>query len=683
MITNPVFAGLNIGTAGASPGDLNFLPTTWPPAPDFPICLSANGSVTAKYGDDEWDLTPWAGYVLKLNFGKAKRKDSRFITPVNAQIFKRIVAYWLYGPNSCREIRTLESQYEIIQQVFSHCSDIGIDATNLYRFPKAIESLADRIWPSQANRLIVLLHNIWEHREHFGTYILDGDGIALLRSNIQEHEKSQTAYIPPRIWLHQLSRLREFLEDFERNMTKIDACAHYCLQAYATSAGDLATACTTQLSSYYKPFASVKNPHKNGKKCGAQRLGPFHETAEKFNILPLLEKWCGDIKQGGIATLAMYFTMASQVGKAYLLNFTLMRIDEASSLRSDCLQLEKDPVTSEKIYLIRSSTTKTVEDDGAFWITSPSSQLAVKIMTFIGRFRTKCGSFNKKLSLTQEDLDNPYLELRAYEPWRRQFRLDNNPDVRSNDMHYGSFVRRYPNLFDTNELTIRQTDLDAALLVTPSLSAEKYAVGNIWPFSWHQLRRTGAVNMSASGIVGDSSVQYQLKHVSRAMTRYYGQGFYHLDVNLNQEARSEYIRGMYETIARSFLALGTSSFVSPHGDKRKEQIIEIISAANHARLVKAAKNGTIVYREILLGACANTNPCPYGGIDYVGRCGGGDGKPACMDLLIDTNKKLQIQRLGDCLSKKIETIPENSPLYSSTQYQILAVEKTLDVIKGS
>ncbi|MHB9349209.1 site-specific integrase [Pseudomonas coronafaciens] len=681
MISNPVFVGLNIGTAGASPGDLNFLPSSWPPEPDFPICISADGSVSARYGDDEWDLTPWAGYVLKLNFGKAKRKDRRYINQQNAQIFKRVVAYWLYGPNPCREVRTLVNQYEIIRQVFSHCSELEIDASNLYRYPKVIESLADSIWPSQANRLTVLLHNIWEHKDHFGLCILDVAGISLLRSNLKKHEKSQTAYIPPRIWLYQLSRLREFLEDFELHMAEIEACVDYCLQAYATSAGDLERACTTQLSSYYRPFASLNNPNKNGKKCGAYRLGPFYKTANKFNILNLLEKWCGDIRQGGVAALSMYFTMAAQVGKAYLLNFTLMRIEEASSLRSDCLVLESDPITKETIYLIKSATTKTVEDDEACWITSPSSQLAISVMSFIGTFRTKCGSLNRNLSLTKEDLANPYLELRAYEPWRRHIRYDTNPEVRSNETHYGSFVRRYPKLFDASELKIRQIDLDAALLVTPSLCPEKFAVGNVWPFSWHQLRRTGAVNMSASGIVGDSSVQYQLKHVSRAMTRYYGQGFYHIDANLNQEARAEYIRGMYETIARSFLALRSSSFISPHGEKRKEQIVEIISAANHSSLVKAAKTGTIVYREILLGACANTSPCPYGGIDYVGRCGGGDGKLACMDLLIDQDKEVQIQRLGKTLSNRLENLPEGSPLYNSTQYQLRAVENALDAIK--
>lgn len=680
MKTNAIFAGLNIGSANASPADRNFLPESWPPAPDFPICISPNGAVISRYGDEVWDLTPWAGQVLKLNFGKPKRKNGKPISPENCEPFKLVIAYWLYGPSPVREVRTLKGQYENIRQVFAHCSESGINANDLYRFPKVIESLADNLYPSQANRLLVLLHTLWEQREHSRIHILDDTGIALLRSKIQLHEKSQTAYIPPRIWLYQLSRLREFLQDFEHHLKDIEACIDYSLQAYSTSAGDMESACTLQLPAYHRPFASLNNPSKNGKLCGAQRFGSFHKTASRFKILKLLEKWCGDIKSTGVAVLSQYLSMATHVGKAYILNFTLMRIEEASSLRASCLVLESDKATNETIYLIKGATSKTVEDDEAHWITSPSSQLAIRVMTWISEFRTRCASFNKKLSLTDEDLTNPYLELRPSEPWRRQPRYDSAPDVRTSPVHYGNFYHKYPKLFDLQEMTIRQPDFEAALLVTPSLNAQRYAVGKIWSLSWHQLRRTGAVNMSASGMVGDASIQYQLKHVSRAMTRYYGQGFYHLDVRLNQEASAEYVRGMYEAIAKSFAALGSSSFVSPHGEKRKEYLVEIISSSSHASLINAAKKGNIVYRDILLGSCANTKPCPYGGIDYIGRCGGGDGKPACIDLLIDRTKKLQIQRLGELLSQRIKSAPENSPLHASIRYQQIAVENVLNVI---
>lgn len=683
MMPSMVFAGLNIVTATASPSDVNFMPSAWPPAPDFPICISTEGEITARYGDNEWDLTPWAGFVLKLNFGESKRKRSGDISPENSEIFKRIVAFWIYGPNPCREIRTLVGHYENFRQIFTYCTKNNLLATDLYRFPKVIESFSKVVWPSQARRLIVLLHTLWEQREHSGVYILDAKGIAELQSKIPAHEKSQTAYIPPRIWLYQLSRLRDFLEDFRNNLGALEACAEYCLQAYALNAGSLRASCSQQLTKYNLPFVSLNNPALKSKLFSGHKFGPFYITAENFGILDLLEKWCGDVRHNGATILSQYFSMASNIGKAYLLNFTLMRIDETSSLRSDCLVIEKDKITKEDIYLLRGSTNKTIEDDEAYWITSPSSNLAIEVMNSVSKFRTRCASFNSNISLTEEDKQNPFLALRAYEPWRRSTRFDTTPDIRCHELHYSMFLSRYPRLFDTNELKIQEGDLVGALLITPTLSPAKYAVGKIWPLAWHQLRRTGAVNMSASGIVSDPSVQYQLKHASRAMTRYYGNGYYHLNANLNQEAQAEYIRAMYESVARSFSALNTSTFVSPHGEKRKDQILNLVSVKDHNKLVKAAKDGAIGYREILLGACANPMPCPYGGIDYVGRCGGGDGKPPCLDLLIDKGKKQQILKLREVLQKRSRDAEDGSPFHISINYQLQAVESVLDVIKNS
>lgn len=76
-------------------------------------------------------------------------------------------------------------------------------------------------------------------------------------------------------------------------------------------------------------------------------------------------------------------------------------------------------------------------------------------------------------------------------------------------------------------------------------------------------------------------------------------------------------------------------------------------------------------------------PCPYGGIDYVGRCGGGDGKPPCLDLLIDKGKKQQILKLRDVLQKRSRDAEDGSPFHISINYQLQAVESVLDVIKNS
>jgi hypothetical protein len=136
-------------------------------------------------------------------------------------------------------------------------------------------------------------------------------------------------------------------------------------------------------------------------------------------------------------------------------------------------------------------------------------------------------------------------------------------------------------------------------------------------------------------------------------------------------------------LARSFSLLQTDRYLSPHGEKRKKQILKIIEEKDHKGLVKAAQAGQVYYREIFLGGCTNGAACPYGGIDFVASCGGGQGKPACADLIIDKRKAPKIIEYKKIIEARLTLAPQNSPLQMSLIAQITALENALDVISNS
>jgi hypothetical protein len=76
-------------------------------------------------------------------------------------------------------------------------------------------------------------------REHLGFCLLDREGLARLSKLAPTHEARQTPYIPPRIWLYQLSRMRECLEDYAAHRAEIEACFELCIGAYARNFGSL------------------------------------------------------------------------------------------------------------------------------------------------------------------------------------------------------------------------------------------------------------------------------------------------------------------------------------------------------------------------------------------------------------------------------------------------------------
>ncbi|WP_339561081.1 hypothetical protein, partial [Pseudomonas sp. EA_65y_Pfl1_P113] len=346
----------------------------------------------------------------------------------------------------------------------------------------------------------------------------------------------------------------------------------------------------------------------NGAYSGRRFYGPFADTAIRFGIAEVLERWAGTPGSTlTIKALSSYLTFVTRAGLAYLLNFSLMRVEEAWNLRANCLTVENDPRFGE-ITLLRGRTTKTTSDSDTFWVTSPSAKIAVEAMTAVAKLRAE--GFDYDPCKTPAPIgEDHFLIAYANEPWI-PVRQTMSRAIRPSIINYLAAFGANPKLFDPGQLRITPRDLELARLVNPALP-EEFAVGGIWPLAWHQLRRTGAVNMQASGLVSDASLQFQLKHITRAMSFYYGQNFSHL--RLEEKAHTLYVRTMYETLGRELQLLVTDRFISPHGEKRKAEIVRLIQPSEMEKMTQLAKKGAVVYRPIILGVCSSREPCPYGG----------------------------------------------------------------------
>lgn len=681
MIASETITGIKIEQSNLTPESDNFIPPSWPPPKNFPVVIDSQGTVISRFGDSVWHLTPWAGRVLTMNFGDGPcRSNCPTISKENAKIFREITALWLYGIDGAKTVNGLTLRFDVMRSFFVFCSKNRIKASNLMNFPELIDALPENMRPSSARYFLLLLHDIWENRALLNLVILDPSHLQKLTCSMSKYESGQTPYIPPRIWVYQLNRLSQFLDDFIKHQKNIEDCFHFMINAYAHNLGTLSAACTKKIPSSHSPFFHSSSTV-NGNRSGRTYHGQFSFTAERFGLLELLNRWTSNIEILGPKSISSYFNLATLVGMAYIANFSLMRIDEIRFLRSNCLSVDHNEEYSEDIYLLHGTTTKTITDDNACWITSPSVKKAITVMQCIAKLRLLPAQANSNIDISKDETDNPYLLLRTYEPWRIRSEINYSMSIRPTVPAYGSLIHRYPKLFDVENLRITETDLQIARLITPSLDPNTFSIGNIWPLGWHQLRRTGAVNMTASGLVSDNSVQYQLKHAARTMSRYYSQGFYHVKLKLNGEARNEYVKTMYEVVATSFKLLQDERFISPHGDKRKCQILNLVTEKDHQSLIVAAKAGTISYRDTIFGVCVASFACPYGGFENITYCGGGNGQPPCKDSLYDKNKVETLNKLEATISNRIKSIEIDSPLHYSLLEQKLAVENILDALK--
>lgn len=635
---------------------INYRLPCWPPPCDFPIVVTQDGTVVSRYSDSVWDLSAWDHLPKIINFGDGPQRNILGnVSKQNADVFRMVVASWLWGPRSVFAAGTLVSQHRAIKSIFVRCSANNVDARHLSRYHGLVKEIAVAIPPSARSTALSLLHALYEQRIQLGFTILDRDALKQLSAAFPpSKDVEQTAYIPPRIWLYQVSQLRSVISDFQIHKTKVEACYKAVLEIYEINYGSLA--------------ASRGNPNRHA--LGGR--GTFERLAREFGIYELLCRWYQHPKGRKslpVSALTNYLALVIRAGLAYILNFSLMRIQEVWKLRVDCFHIEVDDRIGD-VAILTGPTTKTMSDDYARWITCPTVADAVEVMATISSWRTRVLE-----AYGESSSESPFLYLPTCEPWKIMRRVKFNRGMYPS---YATVMKDYPKLFDREELRVTKDDWLLAKSITPTLDESTFGVGKVWRFAWHQLRRTGTVNMQASGLVSNFSIQYQLKHATVAMSLYYGKGYSQL--RFNSAAKAEYIREMYEVMGKELNMLLSDRFVSPYGDERKHTILKIVSESDNNKLLNAAKAGRVAWRRTLLGGCTKSGPCEYGGIDNIVRCGGGDGKAPCADALFDRKRMPDIQKLHQVLSNQLELAESGSPQQSSIQAQIIAAENALNVI---
>lgn len=679
MNSKNYLTGLTIDSDLATPDKVNYSLPSWPPPMNFPVVIDSDNNVVSRISDSTWDLSLWARKPCKINFyDHPEIKAPKRISVENAYIFRLILAWWLWGPNSVQTPATLTARHNQILPVFILCSDNKICVTDLHKFPAVWEKLYNGIPRSRAEPALMLFHTLLEQREQLGFTILDRECLRRLEASLPAHNSRQTPYIPPRIWNYQICRLKECIDDYLRHKEQIKECFDYCLNYYVAFYGDWSLVfqpSSTRRLDQSTPFSSRRD---NKQKC-AFPIQTFQEVATRFGIFELLKRWTNSRRASplSVSSLAAYFTLTSRASIAYVMNFSLMRIEEAWRLRANCLIEETDPILGD-ILIIVGETTKTIDDNDARWVVSPGCKDALEAASTIAKLRAFAASLHPGLIISNEDLENPYLSIRSYEPWAGSKNQLLPASILQIYPDYKSFQEDYHKLFNSNELLITENDLITARLINPDLDLNIFQTGKVWRLSWHQLRRTGAVNMQASGLIRDSSVQYQLKHSTRAMSRYYGQG--HTALSLNNETRVLYLRTMYEVLAKELASLFSDRFISPYGDERKEDILKTIDPNDLKKLAKQARKGEVPVRDTLLGVCTMRGACEYGGIDNIARCAGGNGGSPCAHALYDQEKESTINDLKLIVTTRLKSAPAGSPYRESLEAQLKAAENFLNVI---
>lgn len=679
--------GLKLVDAPITAGSACYRPPYWPPPLDWAVSEDDDGNPLSLWGDSSWDFSLWAGKSLVLNFaGGQHGRSAAPLGPENQHLMRLLATLIIWGPNGAKSWLTLKNRFDLLRRIVVLCDQEGITADNLCRFPKLLEKVSALYKNSlEQKRLLVCLDRLNRSKDLIGFALVDEHGLSRISKEFVDSEDDdveQTAYMPPRIWTYQNLRLRECLDEFLKHRQQIEDCFDFCLGAYAHNYGSLkAVFAKTGAADTLRPFSTQKKGA--GTRNGRKFYGPFELTAQKFGIDTLLKKWVLPESRDtlDIKSLTAYLTLIQYVGFAYIANFTLQRKEEIAESRSDCLIWEEDEVLG-RIPVIRGETTKTDPDSDARWPTSPSVEVAVIAMTSVAELRMQCAISNPRVNCRDYDEANPLLFHTAFEPWSGVPGGWKGYSVRPKVQTYQSVMRRFPRLFDVEQLRIKEADLVAARMFTPNLNkGGKFKVGEIWPLAYHQLRRTGGINMFASGLLSDSSIQVILKHLTLLQTRYYGRNYTRARFNEDFEALT--VASRYEVMAKQIERLVENRYVSPLGEQRKQEIlVHLLSTKDFNSLLKSGRKGEVSFRETRLGGCTKRGNCEYGGIESIARCAGGDGKKPCRDAIFDRAKQLSVERQLESVERRVDESQPSSPRARALEAEARGLRNYLNVIRN-
>lgn len=354
-----------------------------------------------------------------------------------------------------------------------------------------------------------------------------------------------------------------------------------------------------------------------------------------------------------------------------ILSFTGMRAAEAETLPYNCLsETRLDGVTH---YTIEGVTTKLSggRPRRACWVTSPLAARAIRLAQRLsGEAHRAHGAQGYA-----ESTDGSYLLFCRMGLIQSYGYAANRVANKVHDDIEAFRERVFPTITVEDIAELKRVDMHRAWEDEP-----KYAAGQQWPFTRHQLRRTLALYAHRSGLVTLPTLKRQLQHITQKMSMYYARG-------------SAFAKGFIDTDKTHFAkewagAQGLSEYLAYAGqvlfsDERlfgghaawtQSRAVQAspVSVYSREQTVRMFGKGELAYRETVLGGCASVEPCRSTPLDWMRLdCL----ESNCRNLIVVPSKLQRVIKAQQVKVAKLRAVDE-----ASVEYRIEAqtLQRLLD-----
>lgn len=584
------------------------------PSPDFVLCRDSEGTPTAIYGGDTWDLNPLrlSGKLINvITFSiRVDNRDSKLINTLIQQI-KHILFSIIYYNGSGKLGRlsaiTIVAYFHVLRKLSEFI--VIKNELNLVSELTLFDFLSNEIYlNSFLNRedstvnehktisaIINCLSEITEDRLLF---------ISCTKKdlNIVRRDDNQHPVIPSRIYLNLISLIDVEMDKIYKKRESI-------------------TKLIKNMSDRHYGKAKSTQFHDLGRKklrVGEESYRPTMEEAlTEFGLLEVYENESDLICR---SSFIMWLRKIQYISKLSIHLYTGMRDQELSRMMYECLEDERisESVVSNgtvidegRIIPLVSTTTKfSGYKKSTRWLAPEIVRKSVEVAQSIAEGI----AYLHGASLGEVPLFVKTSIIRS-----EKSKL--LPETYTNTTEFKKYISKdfIINADDFNELTTIDQNRNF-------VSDERFNVGELWPITSHQFRRSLAFYALNSGFVSLDTLGEQFKHLSRMMARYYGKGaekllpiFTQMEEKVRKTNHIAYDFKISSPIAiveqlYKDLFSSSDSFLGSTGskvEKLKAQVDEgsISISESKEQTLKLASDGKISWRETPIGGCVGTGTC--------------------------------------------------------------------------
>lgn len=667
----------------------------------FIMSRKPNGEVKSVYSDNIWDFTAYSVDPCKFYFENNSqhvlfpdtiqsnlvdclRKEMKFITfllmnaPEIRSMGHRSPPY---------KIQSFTQTFSLVKKLTKTAMHLGIslyDAAEHKQFYIALCSSVLNLSRDSIGKLLFFIMQLRalnesgyigvptivsnHNYEHFVSLVKN---IRAKKNNISENSIERTPLIPTRILsnlivdsMDHISEIKPYLGQLIAFFEEYQANPHFW--------------CTRKNS-----FRKDNNPH--GILWDKNKMISPQDAIDKYELTSFIEKFpiSSTLAKYNIQVLIGTLSKTQAAARLLCHAFSGMRYHEINVLPFNTLEKLKINGIGDVPFL-RSYTSKIGQNNYSkptYWVTSPELESAIEVAQKIAeiaaiKYDTNCS----------RDSNFPLFPS-----------LFASTSDKDNHIHYQIPLIAYVNplLIITHLISdIKITEEDLKELELFDIfrnwrSDKKFSIGNNWPISPHQFRRSLAVYASRSGLVSLPSLSTHYKHMTLAMTALYAENSA-FAVNMINEDEDEshreqkllvdefvFHQRLNQAINLDQKVLQTSNRLTGGMGSRIQRLKDTESLpiwlTDRIEIEKRVQDGRLHYRETMVGGCMNPSPCKKSGLGGVSPC------TNCEFSIFDGDNGEKNQAYKESLELSIEYMEPNTPAYTAVMADIERISfKQLD-----